>query len=418
MPPTSETQRSGWVGSGRYFDALLAATVLLLPAWSLSFANNAAATIYALALASAVGALLSFRWADCDRHRWRRPSTLVAVAVAAFTVVGFAANASGAGALLTGAGLVGAGLSLAIGTFDRDQLARRIVVPLSITFVLQAVLATAQLALQRPLGIAWLTGVDQLSTIDGVTRPQGLFDHPYEMVVFALLAISLALVCSYPERWQWLRWLTVLSGGVTIAITYSRAGAIAFILLLAVAAVVLRSDRTARALVTSSLAAGVVVAVVASSGWTARVDHTTGDSLDEISHGRIQQLEDAWMLVQEHPVFGVGPRLTQWVLEARYPNRTQIFPVHNVPILITVELGIVAGLVVFGLLVAVGVAVVRNRGPALVVFVSLVPFLLVDHLLYSIPIGLLMWAIWGASITVLLSTSSSGEQPDTLAATN
>jgi hypothetical protein len=68
--------------------------------------------------------------------------------------------------------------------------------------------------------------------------------------------------------------------------------------------------------------------------------------------------------------------------------------VHNLPLLVTVEFGIAVGVAFTAWLVILGIRAFRLSIYAAALFLSILPFLLLDNLHYVYGNGLAMFAVW------------------------
>ena len=84
-------------------------------------------------------------------------------------------------------------------------------------------------------------------------------------------------------------------------------------------------------------------------------------------------------------------------------------PVHDVPLLVTAEGGLAAGLVIAMLIVGLAWRSLRAGPVALALYVCLVPYLLLDHFDYSFPQGLVITGVWLAVLDGLAALRSSRE---------
>ena len=111
---------------------------------------------------------------------------------------------------------------------------------------------------------------------------------------------------------------------------------------------------------------------------------------------RVEGVREAWALIKKHPVAGVGlGNYTQAVAREVRPGQPlwSYQPVHNVPLLIWAELGIV-GLALF-LCVLYMLWRQSQNYPLLITFYILLIF---DHYLWTLPLGILVfWAVLGLS---------------------
>ncbi|MGH8999313.1 MAG: hypothetical protein ACRDY7_07975, partial [Acidimicrobiia bacterium] len=139
-------------------------------------------------------------------------------------------------------------------------------------------------------------------------------------------------------------------------------------------------------------------AAVNLSGWVNRAEGSTGDSPGGVTSHRGELVRQANELFSDHPILGVGPgRYVEALIER--PEVVELAtqdprPVHVTPYLVLVE----GGLVTLPAVLLLGWAVASRgwrAGPlGAGVALSAVPFLLLDHLYWSYPQGLMLTGVW------------------------
>jgi hypothetical protein len=197
----------------------------------------------------------------------------------------------------------------------------------------------------------------------------------------------------------------------------SRAGAVACFLGLSALAVATWRARAAlktverdvrgRTGVTTLLAAGTAFGlgvVVDLSGWVSRAGQATG-SVDALSSGRSTLLRQAWSLLGDNLLTGVGPGRYVLALSAR-PELVGLSdqsprPVHLTPLLLVVEGGLLVIPTLVLLTIAIGRACLRGGAPAVAVTLAMLPFLVLDHLAWSYPQGILLTGLWLGALDLL-----------------
>jgi hypothetical protein len=268
--------------------------------------------------------------------------------------------------------------------------------------VIETLWAVAQRINRAPLGLEKLgESRDPFYRSFGTLAPQGSMVHIYVLAGLALVAGSLlasaAIEASRPGPWLVAAAVAIMP----IGFTYSRAGALSLVLLAGSVALVgawpLRGRSVA---VAAALAAGALLpALIWSAGWTARAQQTTGAaSANALTTDRGKLVNQADALIRSDPLTGVGPGQYVIALHARSVpanDRTTLFkPVHNVPLLLTAEGGVVTGLVVVGLLLALGWRALKGGAVAIAVYLAYLPFFLLDHFAYSFPQGMVLTGLW------------------------
>lgn len=116
---------------------------------------------------------------------------------------------------------------------------------------------------------------------------------------------------------------------------------------------------------------------------------------------RTGQLREAWHVINEHPLRGVGPGSYTVALANKHPAATafELQPVHNIYFLIVAEWGIPMSMLLAALY-CYGVYVCWKKQNTIgVVLVVLGSAGLFDHWLYSLLTGQLLWFIgWGLAL--------------------
>lgn len=346
---------------------------------------------------------------------WRRWSqhrcAVAAVALAVSLLPAFALHPSarGGAAVLRWIGvamiafavgrLAGSGRRLVLGTFA------------GVT-VLQVVIALAQWGGNAPLGLDGLGEADA-HEIGGHYASTGLTIHPYVLAAWCVLGAAI-LVAAVGRSRPPPRGLTAAAviPFAGVGLTMSRAGAVAVVLVLATLGAAAWRHPRLRLLLAGAVAATTIGVALNFPGWQSRAGTTASGSIASVTSNRSQLLDQAWGLFRDAPIFGVGPgRYVEALVErpelvelaTQRPSR----PVHVTPYLILVE----GGVVVLPALVFLGWAVVTQSSRSGVlgvgVTLSVVPFLLLDHLHWSYPQGLLLTGLWLGTLDQLGNRASA-----------
>lgn len=236
--------------------------------------------------------------------------------------------------------------------------------------------------------------------------PMGSMVHIYVLCGLGLIGGGVLMLPGVAAKSNRL-WL--LAAGVAIVpvgYTYSRAGLLGAALLIGGLGLGLfsRTGNAGRgrvALAVLALIVGVgVPAAIWHGGWTERVtETTTATTAAQLTTQRGTLTHEGLSQIRANPIFGVGPGQYVISLKERFhheADRTvQIFkPVHNVPLLVAAEGGVLAGAAFLGLLALVGWRAVRSGPGPTGLYLAYLPFLLLDHFPYSFPQGLVITAIW------------------------
>lgn len=245
---------------------------------------------------------------------------------------------------------------------------------LAASLMLQTAAAVAQFITQDDLGWQWL-GEIELSPTPGLAsiitvgdrvwlRGYGLTPHP-NILGGILVATLLALVVAYLKSHGWRKvvWLTVLAGGgVGLVISFSRAAWLGGVVGSAGLLLGLMSYRPWRRQYARAILVPAVVGLVVLAGFAfARRDlfvarlrppatYTEARSLDER-----RVLADASLeLIRRSPLTGVGAGnfSTAIVPLVEDVPATTPQPVHNLPLLLSAELGLAGGVLWVWLMLA------------------------------------------------------------------
>ena len=262
---------------------------------------------------------------------------------------------------------------------------------------LQTAIGIGQVVRGETLGLTFLGENPPLLPFGDALGAKGTFVHPYMLAGFALIACGAAIVAYLDLRER--AWLVALAlAAVPIGLTYSRMSAVA-VLGIAVVLLVARFRkelRTLPALVALLLGLGVP-ALATLDAWRGKAEPVPAETgLDAVTNYRGTFTDQALDLIAEEPAVGVGPGLYVLALEEQQvvPPGEEVFPVHNVPLLVAAESGIPAGALVTAMLVLLGLVAVRSGTGAVVVYLAFLPFLLLDHFPYDNFQGLTMSGVW------------------------
>ncbi len=226
---------------------------------------------------------------------------------------------------------------------------------LAAALLVQGVVAVGQFFLQRALGLTWLGEPTLDLLVEGTSvaqrdgqnwlRAYGLNSHPNQL---GLLVMALCLLL-WPARhkaqgqWRWLFWLGLAAGVVGLLVSLSRAALAGLLIGMAVYGLHRRAGfslpRREFALPLAFLLAGVLLFALAYGDVLAGRLLALDSPLESRSlWERQRDLELAWQLWAERPLLGVG--LGQYLPMAAKLN-PEASIVHNVPLLIGAELGLV-----------------------------------------------------------------------------
>lgn len=356
--------------------------------------------VLALVIISQAAGLRSF-WSE-RRHHW---CVTAAIVVGAALLPALAVHPTGRGviALFRWLGVAAVALAIVRGSGPGRRL---IITTFAGVTAVQVALALAERAKGAPLGLAGL-GEPAAHEIGNVYASTGLTVHPYVLAAWCVLAGTvLVAVVSRIDRPSLACRLGAAVPFIGIGLTMSRTGLVAVVLVMAALAVGSRRTKALRPLLVGAAVAAALGASLSLSGWMARATDSTQTSAAGVGSSRSQLVEQANGLLRDHPVAGVGPgryvlaladRPELVALASQRPSR----PVHIVPLLVVVE----GGLVVTPALLLLAWTVARQglRGGAvgLALVAAVLPFLLLDHLHWSFPQGLMLLGVWLGSLDVL-----------------
>lgn len=388
--------------------ALAAAVVLVLSATTVVLASVGSRPgndyqLHTLLLGSDLSllalTLVAARGLPAAARSWRgHACALAAVGLAISLVPALLASPSdrGVAALLRLAGAAAVALSLGSVRGDGRRLVLGALALVSLTHV---VVAGSQRAVDGPVGLG-AVGETSAYEIGGRFASTGLTVHPYVLAAWCAVAGTALLVLG--RRQGATGGLVRVAGVVAFAgigLTMSRAGALAAALALGALAVstLRRADRAWRWTVVAAGAALALGLVVNLSGWVARAGQVSG-SADAVTSGRGALLRQAWPLLGDNLLTGVGPGRYVLALVER-PELVALSeqsprPVHVTPLLVLVEGGLLVVPALLLLAWAVGRACRRGGLAAVAVTLAMLPFLALDHLAWSYPQGLVLTGIW------------------------
>ena len=189
---------------------------------------------------------------------------------------------------------------------------------------------------------------------------------------------------------------------IPIGLTYSRMAAVAVVMVVVALIIAIVRGRSTVVFAALALCVGVLVpAVLTLGGWVARAAPTvTTESINLVTSSRGTLLGQATELIRDEPVFGVGPG--RYLLELEnmlgIDPEEEVYPVHAVPILVAAENGVPAGVFVAAGLAWLGSVALRRGTAVTVIFLSYLPFHLLDHFPYDNFQGLTMTGLWVGAI--------------------
>ncbi len=274
----------------------------------------------------------------------------------------------------------------------------------------QASIGIMQVLRGETLGLTRIGEHPPLTVFGDSISAKGSFVHHYIFGAFMLVAATLAIVLVVRTgRKLWLAPLPLL--GAAFGYTYSRAGAVSVILATIVLVIHAIRGKRLLAVAAAMLLLGCGITIISSpDGWLQRVRQTvgsggTGIDLNTISTERVLFMKQAWEMIKEEPLTGIGAGRYSFALAEQLgeslDSGIEFKPVHNVIALITAESGIPAGLAAVALLAWLGLAALRAGPEAQALFAIYFPFLMLDHFPYDAPMGLALTGLWAGTIAWL-----------------
>ncbi|HSJ72600.1 MAG TPA: O-antigen ligase family protein [Acidimicrobiia bacterium] len=241
------------------------------------------------------------------------------------------------------------------------------------------------------------------------TAGRGTFGHEYGFAAFLMLSLTIALAYGFARGMRPTLWISVCVASAAIASTFGRAAALAVIMvgLVYVVGWWRTKDRMLGASALATLGALGVGLAITHSGWLARV--SSGSSV------RVSLASRSLDVIAINPVFGVGPGRYGAALADIGLVSVDRHIVHNVPLLVTAEFGVILGLAFAVWLLTVGVISLRSSFVALAVFVGILPLMFFDNLHYVIPGGVPMLGLWCGALAALIGTGWRQSEPAVLA---
>lgn len=303
---------------------------------------------------------------------------------------------------------------LEVAAMPRRRARMMVAAPLVAGVAVAGVIAAIQIVVGGRIGIL---GEQSVFSVAGpFVRPSGTSTHPYMLAGLSLVASAVGV--AFAGRRARPLWIAATGlAAIPLGLSFSRAVLVSFLLLVPLWMFAWRNDpgRHARPLV-AVLVGFAVPALVFGQGWLARVDDSLTTDLDSITSQRLEITRIALEIIGDHPVVGVGPWNYALASEPEYEDGTLPSPVHNTVLLITAEMGVVAGVgyVVFLALLAIRIG--RRRPAALALLAAPFGLWLFDTIPWFYPSGLLLFGLQVGLVCSLIPagprrTPGGGEAP-------
>ena len=281
----------------------------------------------------------------------------------------------------------------------RTHLLRPVILTAMSVAVFESIVCAGQMFAGRALGISALGEVgDPFIAIGSVGRiPAGTMFHPYPLTGFCLIAYALAIVGVHLKLvTPAYAMFTAVGCGGMVGFTASVSAAIASSLVaacvVASAAVTLITKRGDWRVLLLVLAFAVGLAGGTSASWASWnwKGERTASSVEQASNGRLGMIRQAEAMIKRWPLTGVGPGRYMAARDA-HPEiaaiATTAQPVHNYPMLIVVETGVLGALALIYLGAQTLRALRKNWAPVVVVLASISGNLMFDHYLWLFSAG-------------------------------
>lgn len=264
---------------------------------------------------------------------------------------------------------------------------------IALMLIIHSSLALMQAFLQRSLGLHRIGELPRMSAAPGspvlyvngelVMRAFGLSRHPNILGAFLITGALLLFLPQVSNRWfRLLCRVGLVFGLAGTVVTFSRSAALGFALgvgALCMSAVVSQTW-------TRSLGMSVLIAlVVMGGGYTltretvqSRVSVSENPVEERSISSRRAQVPLALDLIRSSPLIGVGPANSGKTIIERTGESTN-FLIHNLPLMVTAELGVVGGAVWVLVLLTPLYFLWKPTAETGLIAASLVPFILIDN---------------------------------------
>lgn len=255
------------------------------------------------------------------------------------------------------------------------------------------------------------TSVVASETIGRWLRAYGGFSHPNVFGGYLVLALLLSFFSKIKNVWVIrISQLTITAG---IVVSFSRSSWIAFVIGVAgLFAISIGKESMNKSRVGQlGLITMVFIAVIGMTFPLVQTRVFGGTRLETTSiEERVNGYQDTLSQIQDHPWLGVGPGQATTIQIQQHPGKPgwAYQPVHNVPLLILLEFGVI------GILLLSIAAIYffkmsqfgKKQWQLICMFtLPLMPLLLFDHYLYTSYVGLMIWAVYlGYSMRYISST--------------
>lgn len=278
---------------------------------------------------------------------------------------------------------------LAVSDMKKSVIAISVLWPIALTALYQGALALTET-------LVWNSGYRMTYGQGGWTAGYGTFNHPYVLAAFLVLAVAVTLSAGAWQRIPVLMWASIATASAAVATTFGRTGVLSLLLIGATFGIGAATSRRPR-LATYALSVVVpfsIAATILRSPWTVRAIQTANLS----ATGRQALMARALDVIAFRPFFGVGPAQYAPALADIGLTDVDWLIVHNVPLLVAAELGVLAGILFVVWLTTLGILALRTTVHAVAVFVVLPPYLMLDNLNWTLASGVVIMGLWIAML--------------------
>ncbi len=266
--------------------------------------------------------------------------------------------------------------------------------------------ATQSMQFLEPLHLHWpglinaySQGASILKYADGTNflRVHGTFPHPNILAGFILICLAGVTALLYNKtRMNWVLWVLLAAGNSLLAVTFSRSawlGLGAFFLVLLLKSKSLNEKKIWLMLSVSILAFTLTLIPLRELFLSRTI--TPATATEEFSLvGRLWLSQQALSYAKEKPLTGIGMGSFVIQLAERAGERNFVEPVHNIPLLVFSELGIVGVILLLAVFVTIAKELWITNKPNAIFFTALLAGMgtiaLFDHYLWSLAPGRMM----------------------------
>lgn len=274
--------------------------------------------------------------------------------------------------------------------------------------IFQAVIGIIEFNLQShhflaALGLHWpglidatSAGASILKFADGQNflRVYGTFPHPNMLGGFVLICMAAVIVMVlYKKKIHWPALFLLMAGTFLLVATFSRSAWLGMAVFLLIITIKFRlSERTKILLILSFIiSAALFTLIPLRELFISRTTAPTTATEEFSLVGRVWLSQQALAYTKERPFTGVGIGSFVIQLAERDGERNFVEPVHNVPLLLLSELGIVGLAVLISILVLMGREFLAAERVNLILINAVLAGMgiisLFDHYLWSLPPG-------------------------------